>query len=297
MINSGQFRGTGVALITPFKNNKIDFDALSNVLEHVLTGGVEYLVPLGSTGEAVTLTTQECQEVIDFVVEQTRGRVPIVGGLFGSNNTARLIRYIHDFDTSGLDALLSSCPAYVKPSQEGLFRHYSAIAARSPKPIILYNVPSRTGCNMLPETVQRLANHSEKFIAIKEATGDLSQIEKLTKILPEEFSVLSGDDPTALASLAVGSKGVISVIGNAYPKLFSDLIRLGLNNQFPKAHRLNQKIQDLHHWLYIEGNPVGVKAAMEHHGLSSREVRLPLAEMSEANFDMLGKAMAAIAPS
>ncbi len=281
------FRGTGVALVTPFKDQAIDFNALADIIDHVLNEGVEYLVPLGSTGEAVTLTTQECQQVINFVVERAKGKVPVVGGLFGSNNTARLIKYIKDFDVSGLDALLSSCPAYVKPSQEGLYLHYSAIAEMSPKPIILYNVPSRTGVNMLPPTVIRLAEQHPNIVAIKEASGDLSQIEKITKNCPKEFVVLSGDDPTAMASLSIGAQGVISVIANAYPRIFSDMIRYGLKGEFKQAHQLNQKLQDVHPWLYVEGNPVGIKAALEYLGLCNREVRLPLAPMSEANLEHL----------
>lgn len=291
MSNSSQFIGTGVALITPFNNQLIDYDSLSNIIEHVIAEGVDYLVPLGSTGEAVMLTTAECQDVINFTVDQAKGRVPIVGGLFGHNHTAHLIKYIDRFDTSKLDALLSSCPGYVKPSQEGLFRHYSALAKSAPKPIILYNVPSRTGVNMLPETVMRLADQFENIIGIKEASGDLAQVEKLTKYLPDDFIVTSGDDPTALASVAVGTQGVISVIANAYPKIFSDMIHLALNDQFKAAYELNQQVQDLHRWLYVEGNPVGIKAAMEHLGFCNRSVRLPLAEMSEQNVEHLVAAM------
>ena len=287
MSDVSMFRGTGVALVTPFKNHIIDFNAYADVIDHVLDGGVEYLVPLGTTGEAVTLTTQECQQVIDFTVERAKGKVPVVGGLFGSNNTARLIQYIRDFDVSRLDALLSSCPAYVKPSQEGLYRHYSALAEASPKPIILYNVPSRTGVNMLPATVIRLAEKHSNIVAIKEATGDLGQMEKITKNCPDDFLLLSGDDPTAMASLSIGGQGVISVIANAFPRIFSDMIRHGLQGEFKEAHQLNQKLQDVHRWLYIEGNPVGIKAALEYRGLCTREVRLPLAELSEENLKHL----------
>ena len=297
MRNSSAFIGTGVALVTPYKNQKVDFDAYANIIEHVLEGGVEYLVPLGSTGEAVMLTTEECQKVIDFTIDVVKGRAPLVGGHFGHNHTAHLIKYMDQFDTSRLDALLSSCPSYIKPTQEGLFQHYRAIVEHAPKPVILYNVPSRTGVNMAPETVVRLAEISDQFIGIKEASADLHQIEQLTKNLPDDFIVTSGDDPTALASMSIGAHGVISVIGNAYPSIFSDMIRLALDGNFKEAHRLNQKVQEIHQWLYVEGNPVGIKAAMEHLGFCNRDVRLPLVEMSSENVANLIQAMEQVSNS
>ncbi len=280
MVNQ-KFRGTGVALVTPFRNGSIDWQSLERVIEHVIKGGCDYLVSLGSTGESVTLTTEECREVVDFTIRINDGRLPVVVGMFGLNDTDRLVEKFKNFNFTGVDAVLSSSPSYNKPTQEGIYQHYMKIAAASPVPIIIYNVPSRTGSNVLPETVIRLAKADSKFIAVKEATGNIPQTTKIIKDRPDNFLVLSGDDPTALAAIACGADGVISVIGNAFPVCFYTMIQKALEGNFEKAQQLNLQLFDLHHWLYVEGNPAGVKAALELQGIcSTREVRLPLVPFS-----------------
>mgnify|MGYP000524399158 CR=1 FL=1 len=220
-----QFRGTGVALVTPFRNGEIDYAAFENIIEHTLQGGVDYVVPLGTTGEAVTLSSQECRDVLDFTIKIVNKRVPIVAGFFGHNDTAALVKKISTYNFEGISAILSSSPAYSKPSQEGIYQHFMRIAEVSPVPIIIYNVPGRTSSNLTAETILRLAKASEKFVAIKEASGDLVQAMQILKNKPTHFQVLSGDDPTAMPMVACGGDGVISVIANAYPRTFSDMIR------------------------------------------------------------------------
>lgn len=284
---SSKFTGTGVAIITPFRKNEIDYEALSNIIEHVIAGGVEYIVTLGSTGETAVLDDQESRAILTHVIEKVKARVPVVAGNFAGNNTKDLCKKIKAFDFTGVDAILSSSPAYVKPSQEGIYLHYMEMAEASPVPIILYNVPGRTRSNMEWETTIRLAEASEKFIGIKEASGDLIQATRIIKNKPAHFFVTSGDDEVALPMVACGGQGVISVMANAFPHSFSSMIRSALNEDFVEARRLNFKTYDLHKWLYIEGNPVGIKSAMEILGLCTNEVRLPLAPMSSANYNKL----------
>ncbi len=286
-----QFSGTGVAMITPFKNKAIDYAALEGIIEHVIQGGVDYIVCLGTTGEAITLTTKECREVLDFTIKHVAGRVPIVAGYFGSNFTDRLVDFIKNFNFEGVDAIMSSSPAYSKPSQEGIFQHYMAIEKVSPVPIIIYNVPGRTSSNVKPETVIRIAHESEKFVAVKEAAGDVVQAMKLIKNRPEHLLVLSGDDPLTLPLIASGGDGVISVIANAYPSSFSDMVRAALNGDFDTARRLNLDLLDIHPWLYCDGNPAGIKAAMHLLGLCNNELRIPLTPVSDATFENLKKEM------
>ncbi len=288
-----QLNGTGVALVTPFKNGAIDYSALENIIETVIKDGVDFLVSLGTTGEAVTLSAQECQEVIDFTVKVTNERVPIVAGHFGDNYTAQLTERIKATNLEGVAAIMSCSPPYVKPSQEGIYRHFMAIADASPLPIILYNVPGRTACNIEPETVLRLAKASELFIGVKEAAGDLVQLSQMVKILPDGFYIWSGDDPTALGAMSCGADGVISVIANVFPKVFSDMIRAAHEGDFAKARHLHLQVLDVHPCLYVEGNPTGIKAALEIEGLCHREVRTPLAELSATNYAELKKALAA----
>jgi len=276
-----KLRGTGVALVTPFKNGAIDWEDLERVIEHVIAGGVEFLVSLGTTGESTTTSEAEHREILDFTIKINRGRLPLVAGVFGGNNTRDLVQKIESFNFEGIDALLSSNPAYSKPGQEGIFQHYMALAEVSPRPIIIYNVPSRTSSNMTAETTLRLANASNRFIAIKEASDDLYQIVKIIKGRPDNFLVLSGDDFISLPLIAGGGDGVISVIANTLPRPFTDLVRAALRQDFATAQRLNFKLLEFYKLLFIEGNPVGVKAAMELQGLCSREVRLPLVQMSE----------------
>lgn len=282
-----RFIGTGVAIITPFRNNEIDFPAFERIINYVINGGVNYIVALGSTGETATLNEDEARSVLDFCIEKIDNRVPLVAGNFGWNDTKELVKKIKEYNFNGIDAILSSSPAYVKPSQEGIFRHYAAVADVCPKPVILYNVPGRTRSNMEWETTVRLAEYSKTFVGIKEASGDLIQTTRIIKNKPDHFIVTSGDDEVALPMTAVGGDGVISVMANALPKAFSQMINFALDQDYYAARELNFKTYDLHKWLYIEGNPVGIKSAMEILGYGTNEVRLPLAPLSEINYAKL----------
>lgn len=289
-----QFRGTGVALVTPFRNKAIDFDRLAAIIDFVIDGGVDYIVSLGTTGEAITLSSEECLEVLRFTVKHNQGRVPIVAGYFGSNYTEKLVNKIRNYDFDGISAIMASSPAYSKPSQEGIYRHYMAMEAVSPVPIIIYNVPGRTSSNISAQTSLRLAHSSEKFIAVKEASGNVEQVMQILKNRPDHFLVLSGDDPLTLPLMSVGADGAISVIANAFPQQFSSMIRAGLSGDWTTARQLNFDLLDVHPWLYIEGNPVGIKAAMEIQGLCTREVRIPLVSLSDDNYAHLKVAMAQV---
>jgi 4-hydroxy-tetrahydrodipicolinate synthase len=289
-----KFRGTGVALITPFRNKAVDYDALETIIEHVIQGGVDYLVSLGTTGEAITLSSKECREVFDFTIKVVKGRKPLVAGLFASNFTEALVEKIRNYNLEGFDAIMSSSPAYSKPPQEGIFQHYMQIAGVSPVPIIIYNVPGRTCSNVKPETILRLAESSDKFAGVKEASGDLGQAMKILKHRPEHFAVISGDDPLTVPMMSCGGDGAISVIANMYPAQFSSMVRSALEGDFATAARLNAELLDIHPWLYIENNPVGVKAGMEILGLCSKEVRIPLVPLSELNYQNLQKEMAKV---
>lgn len=286
--------GTGVALVTPFKNGNIDWESLEKIIEHVIAGGVEFLVSLGTTGESVTTSDAEHREILDFTIRINRGRLPVIAGVFGGNNTAALVEKLQSFNFDGIDALLASNPAYNKPSQEGIYQHYMALAQASPKPIIIYNVPSRTASNMTAETTLRLAHASKKFIAIKEASDDIYQVSEIIKGKPERFLVLSGDDFITLPLIACGGDGVISVIANTVPRPFTDMVRAALRQDMRTAQTLNLKLLKLYRLLFSEGNPVGVKAALEIQGLCSREVRLPLVPMSEAGVQTLKNALGKI---
>jgi len=286
--------GTGVALITPFRNGAIDFNALTTVIENVINGGVEYVISLGTTGEATSLSDIEQKAVLRHTIEVVNGRVPIIAGQFGGNNTELLREKISAFDPTGVAAILSSSPAYVKPTQEGIYRHYMVLAEASPLPIIIYNVPGRTASNVTAATVIRLAKDSENIIGVKDASADLFQASATAKGIPPGFFLLSGDDPTALAFISNGGRGVISVIANAFPEAFSSMIRYALEGEWSHARNLHYKLLELHHWLYIEGNPVGIKEAMSYLGLSPAEVRLPLVEMSETNKKKLHDALDAV---
>lgn len=290
-----ELAGTGVALVTPFRQKSVDFDALERIIEYVIAGGVDYLVSLGTTGEAITLNSKECREVFDFTLRIVNGRKPVVAGMFGGNFTEMLAEKIRHYNLEGFAAIMSSSPAYSKPPQEGIFRHYLELAEASPVPILLYNVPGRTGSNVKPETILRLAAESEKFIGVKEASGDLVQAMQLLKNRPEHFLVLSGDDVLALPMIACGGDGAISVIANVYPRHFSEMVRSARQGDFLTAALLNNSMLDVHPWLYVEGNPVGIKAAMEIRGLCSREVRIPLMPLSEVAYTQLRAEMAKVA--
>jgi 4-hydroxy-tetrahydrodipicolinate synthase len=293
-MGQAKFRGTGVALITPFRQHAIDYNALEAIIEHVIQGGVDYLVSLGTTGEAITLSSKECREVFDFTIKVVNGRKPLVAGLFGSNFTEALVDKIRNYNLEGFDAIMSSSPAYSKPPQEGIYQHYMQIAGISPVPIIIYNVPGRTGSNVKPETIIRLAESSDKFAGVKEASGDINQAMKILKHRPENFAVISGEDSLTVPMMSCGADGAISVIANMYPAHFSSMIRSALEGDFPTAARLNAELLDIHQWLYIENNPVGVKAGMEILGLCSKEVRIPLVPLSEANYLNLQREMARV---
>lgn len=289
------FEGTGVALITPFDANlEIDFQAYGKIIEYVISEDIDFLVPLGSTGETATLNEEEARKCLDFVIELNRGRKPILAGNFGGNNTRELQRKIKDYNFKGIDGILSSSPAYVKPNQEGIYSHYMALADASPLPIMIYNVPGRTRSNIEWTTTIRLANASKKFIGIKEASGDLIQATRIIKNRPDGFIVSSGDDEVALPMIAAGGEGVISVIANACPGYFSRMTRYCRSGQLEKARDCNFKTYDLHQWLYIEGNPVGIKSAMEVLGFCTNHVRLPLHTMSKANYESLKECVLSI---
>jgi 4-hydroxy-tetrahydrodipicolinate synthase len=275
------FTGTGVALVTPFKNGMVDYDGLKRLINHNIDGGVEFLVSLGTTGESVTLSEAEQHAVLDFTIKIVAGRVAIVAG-FGGNNTAALIQNIKNYHFKGIDGILSASPAYNKPTQEGIYQHFMAIAAIAPCPIILYNVPGRTASNMTPETTLRLANASDKFVAIKEASGNLAQcMDIVNGEKPAHFSVLSGDDNLTLPMLACGMDGLVSVIANAYPKGYSDLVRAGLKGDFETARKLHYSFMNLVDLLFVDGNPAGVKYALQQLGVCGEELRLPLVPATE----------------
>ena len=288
-MNLQQFRGTGVAIVTPFLNGAVDFNALERVVEHVIKGGINFIVALGSTGEALLLSPEEQNQVLAFIVEKTNKRVPIVAGQFGGNNTKQLIEKFQETDFTGVTAIMSSSPSYVKPTQEGIYQHYMAIAKVSPLPIIIYNVPSRTASNIKPTTILRLAHDNAKFVAVKDATGNILQSIEIIKAKPDNFLVLSGDDPTAMVHVLAGGDGVISVIANAIPKAFSNMINATLNGKHKTARHVNDLIHNLHHWMYVEGNPAGVKAALHFQNLCSTEVRLPLTSMTDDTYQSLSE--------
>ncbi|MBJ7428995.1 MAG: 4-hydroxy-tetrahydrodipicolinate synthase [Bacteroidia bacterium] len=282
-------KGTGLALVTPFKADfSIDFDALSNLIEHVITGGVEYVVALGTTGESVTLSKDEKKQVYQFIQQQVKGRVLCVAGL-GGNNTAELTDYIKSFDFTGYDAVLSVSPYYNKPSQEGIYQHFMQVAEASAKPIILYNVPGRSGSNMTADTTLRLAKANSKFIAVKEASGNAEQFMDLIHQAPAGFSVVSGDDNLTVPFISMGMTGVISVIGQAYPKKFSDMVRAALNNDIVTARTLHFELYDVMKSIYLDGNPGGIKALLSLMGICQNIVRLPLVPVNNGAFETIKK--------
>lgn len=266
----------GVALITPFKmDESIDFDALARLVEYQVKNGTDYLVVCGTTAETPTLTEKEKEEVTRFVVQCAAGRLPIVLGL-GGNNTKSIVEKLQTTDFTGIDAILSVTPYYNKPSQEGLYQHYAAISKASPLPIILYNVPGRTGVNMLAETTLRLAKEFKNICAIKEASGNFTQIDDIIKNKPDDFMVISGDDGITFPLITLGAVGVISVIGNAFPKEFSRMVRLALNGDYDSARQIHHHFNELIQLLFVEGNPAGVKSMLAVMGYIDNKLRLPL---------------------
>ena len=273
-------KGVGVALITPFNNYSVDYEALERMVNHVIEGGVDYIVALGSTAETATLSLRERQQVYDFIVERTAGRVPIVVGM-GSNNTQELLEQLRSFDMHDAVAILSVVPYYNKPSQEGIYRHYMAVAETSPVPIILYNVPGRTGVNMTSETTLRLAHATDKIVAVKEASGDLEQMQRIIDGAPENFLVISGDDGITVELIKRGGVGVISVAANGFVKEFCDCVHEAMSGNIAEAEATINTLQEPINLLFKEGNPTGIKTMTAAMGLTRSEVRLPLVEGSQ----------------
>lgn len=278
---ANQFRGTGVALITPFnKDESIDFTSLERLINYVIEGGVNYLVALGTTAETPTLSDAEKKQVLAFVVEKCNNRVPVVCGI-GGNNTAEVLHLLKEYDLSGVAGILSVAPYYNKPTQEGIYQHFKAIASATDKPIILYNVPGRTVTNILPATALRLANEFKNIVAIKEASGNLSQCMELVQGKPAHFAVLSGDDDLVLPQIAIGMEGVISVAANCFTKDFTGIVNNALDGNFSAAQKLHYKLLDGIRLLFVEGNPAGVKCVLTEMAICGDKLRLPLVNVSE----------------
>ena len=273
--------GTGVALVTPFKKDfSVDVEALKRIVNYQIDNGINYLVVLGTTGEPATLKKEEKELVIKTVIESNNGRLPLVLGV-GGNNTAEVVEELKTRDFAGFSAILSVSPYYNKPTQEGIYQHFKAIAEASPLPVILYNVPGRTGSNVLPSTIIRLANDFKNVVAVKEAAGDIVQAMKLIQHKPKDFLVISGDDMVTLPMVLAGGAGVISVIAEGFPKQFSEMVRLGLERKVDEAYKIHYQIADSIDMIFEQGNPGGVKEIFKSLGLSENTVRLPLVNVNE----------------
>lgn len=284
-----KFEGTGVAIITPFRDDKsVDFKSLGKLLEYVISNHVDFVVVLGTTGEAVTLSKDEKQAVVEFVVDETNGRVPIVLGK-GGYNTQEIVDSLSSSKFNGIDGILSVAPYYNKPSQEGLYQHFKAIAAASPLPVIIYNVPGRTCSNICAETTIRLAREVHNIVAVKEASGNLPQIMHVLNNKPDDFLVLSGDDVMTLPMMMMGGSGAISVIANAYPKQFSDMVNFALGEKFDKAQDIHYDLLNIICAIFQEGSPGGIKALLNILGIASNNLRLPLIPVSNQLYDKLQK--------
>jgi 4-hydroxy-tetrahydrodipicolinate synthase len=282
-----KFTGTGVALITPFhKDGRIHFKSLENLLENLIESKVDYLVPLGTTGESATLNKDERSAILGFVKEINNKRLPVVYGL-GGNNTQDIIDQMRNTDFENIDAILSVCPYYNKPSQKGIYQHYKMIATASPVPVILYNVPGRTGTNMTAETTLSLAHDVENISGIKEASGNLEQCMAIIKDRPKGFLMISGDDALAFPLIALGGEGVISVVANAFPKEFAEMVRLAMQGDYSNAREIHYKMMDIIPLLFNEGNPAGVKAALNILGMCPDHLRLPLMNVSKNLYNQL----------
>lgn len=282
-----KFTGMGVALITPFKaDNSVDFVALERLIEYQIQNGTDYLVVLGTTAETATLTSDEQEGVLRFVVEKVAGRMPIVLGT-GGNNTSAVVAKVEEVDVRKIDAILCVTPYYNKPSQEGLYQHYKAIAKVSKVPVILYNVPGRTGVNMTAETTLRLARDFSNIIAIKEASGNITQMDEIIKNKPIGFVVISGDDGVTFPLITLGAVGVISVIGNAFPREFSRMVRLALEGEYDGARRIHHQFTELIELLFVDGNPAGVKSMLSVMGYCENKLRLPLVPTTITTFDKI----------
>ncbi len=285
---SDKIRGAGVALVTPFRaNGAIDYPALKRVTEHTIVNGIDFLVALGTTAETPALDKDEKARVVETVLETNNGRVPVVLGT-GGNDTKALIRQIQEQSYNGIDAILSVAPYYNKPNQLGLFRHFEAIAQESPVPVIIYNVPGRTGSNISAETTIRLAFENSNIIATKEASGNFDQIMSIIRDKPEGFIVLSGDDALTLPMVALGAEGVISVIANYYPDRMSKLVKFMLKGDVQPARDIQYEILELIQLIFAEGSPAGIKAVLNHRGLAETYVRLPLVPVSDQLYEKIG---------
>jgi len=286
-----KFKGTGVAIVTPFKNDlSLDFAALGRVVKHVIDGGVNYIVAMGTTGESVTLTKDEKKAIITYVAEAIDGRVPLVVGI-GGNNTQEVINSIRQTKLNGVDGILSVAPYYNKPTQRGLFQHFKAIATCSPLPFIIYNVPARTSCNITAETCLELAHECDNIVGVKEASGDMSQIMKIIKGKPENFSVISGDDMLTIPIIAAGGTGLISVLANAFPAQCSEIVNNAIKNNFKLARETQFRFLEIIELLFVEGNPAGVKAMMNTMDICNNTLRLPLVPVSRSTYSRIQKAM------
>ncbi|CCZ12888.1 dihydrodipicolinate synthase [Prevotella sp. CAG:1092] len=270
------FRGLGIALVTPFTSDgQVDYKSLKRLVEFQIDNGADFLCILATTGETPCLTQDEKDKITQLVKDVNHGRLPILKGC-GGNNTAAVVEELRTADWSGIDGILSVCPYYNKPSQEGLYQHFKAIAEASPLPVVLYNVPGRTGINLKPETTVRLANDCENIVAVKEASGSLEQVDEIIKNKPQRFDVLSGDDALTFSMVASGAAGVISVIGNALPKEFSRMIRLEFQGEYEPARKIHHMFTELYSLLFVDGNPAGVKALLHEMGFIENQLRLPL---------------------
>lgn len=286
-----KFRGTGVAIVTPFKNDSsIDFAALGRVVNHVISGGVNYIVVMGTTGESATLTKDEKKAIISYVVEVTDNRVPLVVGI-GGNSTQEVINCIRHANLTGVEGILSVAPYYNKPNQRGLFQHFKAIATCSPIPVIIYNVPGRTCSNISSDTCIELANECENIVAVKEASGDIAQIMRIIKGKPDSFSVISGDDMMTIPIIASGGSGVISVLANAFPSVTSELVSNALKSNFKSAREIQLRYLEMTELLFIDGNPSGVKAMLNIMNLCQINLRLPLVPVNRTIYTRIQKAI------
>ncbi len=286
-----KFRGTGVALVTPFKNDlSIDFTTLGKVINHVINGGVNYIVLMGTTGESSTISKDEKKALISFALETIDKRIPLVVGI-GGNNTQDTITQIKNTDLRNVDGVLSVAPYYNKPTQRGLYEHFKAIATCSPVPVIMYNIPGRTGCNISADTCLQLAHDFENIVGVKEASGNMSQIMKILKDKPDNFLVISGDDLLTLPIIALGGAGVISVIANAYPAEWSEMVNNSLKQNFKAAREIFYRFIVIIELLFADGNPAGIKAVMNIMNLCQNNLRLPLVPVGKETYTMLRKAM------
>ena len=284
-----KFRGLGIALITPFKTDgSIDFDALDRLVEYQIKGRADFLCIMGTTAETPTLSREEKRLLKEHLVERVAGRVPLLMGC-GGNNTAAILDELQNEDWKGIDGVLSVCPYYNKPSQEGLYQHFAAIARVSPVPVVLYNVPGRTGVNMTAETTLRLAREFENIVAIKEASGNITQMDDIIKNKPQHFDVISGDDGITFPLITLGAVGVISVIGNALPAEFSRMVRLALRGEYNSSLTIHHKFTELFKLLFVDGNPAGVKAMLSEMGMIQNVLRLPLVPTQLTTMEKISK--------